>query len=79
MSDSERKIGDLTVHIDRDTCIGSGNCVNVASDLFEIDDEGVAAFCEKPGADREKTLEACRICPVEALVVRDEDGQQIVP
>lgn len=53
--------------------------MNVASDLFEIDDEGVAAFREKPGSDREKTLEACRICPVEALFVRDEDGKQVVP
>ena len=79
MSTPEKKIGSLTVQIDRDSCIGSGNCVKVAADLFELDDEGVAAFCENPATDRERTLEACRICPVEALTVRDEAGEQVVP
>ena len=81
MSDTvERKIGELTVRIDRRTCIGSANCVKVEPDLFRMDDEGVAAF--SAGAERvarDAVLEACRVCPVEALTVEDAAGNRIAP
>ena len=81
MSDTvERKIGEVTVRIDRRTCIGSGNCVKVAPELFRMDDEGIAAF--SAGADRvarDLVLEACRVCPVEALTVLDAAGNRIGP
>jgi ferredoxin len=76
----EKKIGDLTVRIDRDSCIGSGNCVKVAGDLFALDDEGIAAFA--PGAEKtpaDTVVEACRICPVEALIATDPDGERHAP
>lgn len=75
-----KKIGDLTVRIDRELCIGSGNCVKVAPDLFELDDETIASFA--PGADsvpRAKILDACEVCPVQALVVTDAEGRELVP
>ena len=74
----ERKIGDLTVRIDRRTCIGSANCVKVDPELFRLDDEGVAAF--GAGADRaakDAVIEACSVCPVEALHVVDSSGGEI--
>ena len=81
MSDSvERKIGDLTVRIDRRTCIGSANCAKVEPDLFRMDDEGIAAF--SAGADRvpkDAILEACQVCPVEALTVHDAAGNRLAP
>ena len=74
------RIGDLTVSIDRPSCIGSGNCVKVATELFRLDDEGIAAFAEKAAdAPRDVVLEACRVCPVEALRVTDGDGKDLVP
>ena len=76
----ERKIGELVVEIDRRTCIGSGNCVKVDPALFRLDDEGIASFAA--GADlvaREVVVEACSVCPVEALRVRDASGAQLVP
>lgn len=81
MSDpAERKIGKLHVVVQRDSCIGSGNCVKVAPDLFELDEEDVAAIkAEADGVPGEQVLEACRVCPVEALLVRDESGEQVVP
>jgi ferredoxin len=75
-----RKIGDLTVRIDRELCIGSGNCVKVAPDLFDLDDESVCTFL--PGAEsvpRGKVIDACEVCPVQALVVTDASGKEIVP
>jgi ferredoxin len=75
-----RKIAGLTVHIDRTLCIGSGNCVKVAPDLFDLDDETVCVFT--PTAEsvpRTKVVDACEVCPVQALTVTDETGRQLVP
>lgn len=76
----ERKIGELTIRIDRATCIGSGNCAKVAPGVFELDAEAVAAFTEKRDvAEPEQLLEACRVCPVDALLAISSDGKQLVP
>lgn len=81
MSDFEdRAIGDLTIRIDRLLCVGFGDCVEVAPAAFELDAEGIATIRSGAGrAEREQLLEACRSCPVDALVVLDEEGRQIVP
>ncbi len=76
----ERKFGDLTVQIDRDTCIASANCMKVAPEIFELDEEGICRFkAGAPEIERERLLEACEVCPVDALIVLDAAGQQIVP
>ncbi len=76
----ERTVGDLTVRIDRLLCVGFGDCIDVAPDLFEFDDEGIVVFREPaPAIDRERLLEACDVCPVDALSVHDPAGQQLVP
>jgi len=76
----ERKIADLDVKIHRDVCIGTQNCIRVASDVFELDEKQICTFRPNEAAiDREKLLEACRVCPVEALSAFDEDGSQLVP
>ncbi|HMB71020.1 MAG TPA: ferredoxin [bacterium] len=80
MAETERRIGDLTVRIDRDSCISSGNCVKVAPGLFELDDEAIVVFAKTADdASSEQVTEACEICPVEALTVTDSSGKQIVP
>lgn len=76
----ERKIGELTVRIDRLLCVGFGDCIDEAPEAFEFDDEGIAVFAENAEAtDRERLLEACEICPVDALTVLDGEGKQLVP
>lgn len=80
MSDTERRIGDLTVNIDRDACIGSGNCIKVAPELFELDDESIVVFARTAAdAARALVLEACAVCPVEALTVKDSSGKRVIP
>ena len=81
MSDfADRKFEDITVRIDRGLCIGSGNCIKVEPQAFEFDDEGIVAFRAEPGQiDRGRLIEACEVCPVDALFVLDADGKQIVP
>lgn len=76
----ERTISGVTVRIDRALCIGSGNCVNLAPEIFEIDDENIVDFKDDtPDIDQDRLVDSCAICPVDALIVEDEDGDQLVP
>lgn len=75
----ERRIGDVTVTIDRDLCVGFGDCVSGAPEAFVLDDEGIVVFTPSPVVSRERLLEACAACPVDALSVVDADGRPLVP
>ena len=76
----ERKIGDLTVRIHRTMCIGSANCIKIAPELFELDSENVVAFTGGSAPlERDQVLEACQVCPVDALIVLDAAGDQLIP
>jgi ferredoxin len=76
----ESKIAGLIVRIDRNACIATGNCMKVAKNIFEFDSEQICSFrSHERTVDRERLIEACRVCPVDALTVIDEDGDQIVP
>jgi ferredoxin len=77
----EQQFGDVTIQIDRDTCIGSGNCTKVAPEVLDLDDELIATFRDEASGevDREKLLEAVRVCPVYALKALNDNGQQQAP
>lgn len=80
MAETQRHISGLTITIDRDTCIGSGNCARLAPEVFELDQTGIIAFREDaPDIDPQRLVESCRVCPVDALVATDADGQQLAP
>ena len=76
----ERKVGGLTIRIDRLLCVGFGDCIEAAAEGLEFDQDGIVAFRE--GIDsvtRERLFTACDICPVDALTLLDEEGRQLVP
>ena len=74
----EKKFGELTVRIDRGKCIASANCVQVGAEVFELDGEGIVSFREEEEhIDRSELFEACKVCPVEALILIDEDGKEL--
>jgi len=76
----ERQVAGLTVKIDRLICVGFETCVEVAPDLFQMDEEGIAIFTSDTNeVDKETVLEACKECPVDALVVLDASGNQLHP
>ena len=80
MDIEERQVAGLMVKIDRLICVGFETCVEVAPDLFEMDEEGIAIFTSDTSAvDKETVLEACKECPVDALVVLDASGNQLHP
>ena len=77
---SERTLAGLTIRIQRDLCVGFCDCIDVAPDVFELDDEGIAVFkTGDPDVDQEVLLDACSSCPVDALTALDEEGAQLVP
>jgi ferredoxin len=64
----------IQVTVDRGLCIGSGDCVDTAPDVFQLDDEDKAVVVDPDGAPLDDVIEAARNCPVSAIFVVGEDG-----
>ncbi len=76
----EKTVNGLKIIIDRDMCIGTANCIKIAGEVFELDNQKIVTF--RPDIkelDRKMLIEACSVCPVNALTAIDENGNQIVP
>lgn len=75
-----RKIGKLTVTVDRDLCIGAASCIAVAPKTFQLDNEAKAIFLDTAEEELpEAILDSARACPVAAIIIHDEKGKQIYP
>lgn len=55
--------------IDRDRCMGSGNCAYWAPLVFDLDDEGLAVVVGDPSGSGDRVLLAARNCPTGAITV----------
>jgi ferredoxin len=64
----------IHVEVDRSLCIGSGDCVDTAPDVFQLDDEDKAVVVDPDGAPLDDILEAAQNCPVTAIFVIGENG-----
>jgi ferredoxin len=68
------------VVVDRKACIGAATCVVVAPDAFELDNENIAVVkTEAMNVDDETLLMAAQSCPTQAIILFDEEGNQIFP
>lgn len=81
----------MRVEFDRDTCIGMYQCV-AEWDAFEKNkDDGKADLVDSDEADDDVFVReipddeefdakfAARVCPVDAITVYDDDGDQLLP
>ena len=69
----------LTVKVDRNLCIGTGDCVVIAVNTFVLDEESKSTV-KTQGADSDEALmKAAKTCPVSAIIVTNESGQQVFP
>ena len=60
----------LEVSVDRDLCIGSGNCVYEAPGAFDLDDDQIAIVVDPSAAPEDAVAAAARKCPTHAITVR---------
>ena len=69
----------LTIRVDELICVGFGDCVGVAPEVFVLNGDGTVDFRDVETAVPERLLEACQACPVDALTIVDGTGRQLVP
>jgi len=65
LEDSEDPVG--KVQIDRDACMGSGNCLLYAPDVFDLDDDGVAVVRGDTEGHEDMVRLAAKNCPTTAI------------
>lgn len=89
----DKKIAKITV--DRGLCIGAGSCLTAADGVYELDEENKAvlllkgggkesgpaekANLENEGVTDEQLLAGAQACPTMAILLHDENGEQIYP
>ncbi|MDU0293405.1 ferredoxin [Saccharothrix longispora] len=71
-------MGNWTVGVDRDTCIGTGMCTSTAPARFRLVD-GLASPVDESVEPDDAVLDAADSCPMEAILVRDSAGSVLAP
>jgi len=65
----------IRIEVDRGLCIGSGDCVDTAPGVFELDEDDKARVIDPDGEPYDLVLEAAGNCPVTAIFVYGESGE----
>lgn len=65
----------IRVEVDRGLCIGSGDCVDTAPAVFQLDDEDKAVVIDPDGEPVDLVIDAATNCPVTAIFVYGEEGE----
>lgn len=64
----------MKISVDRELCEGSGMCVEIAPELFELgEDDGLAVVRgdgSVPAGLEGKAIEAAETCPVQAILAQ---------
>ena len=60
----------LEIRVDRNRCIGSGQCVHWAPGVFTQDEEAISVVVDPRGEPEEKIVMAVNRCPVGAISLR---------
>jgi ferredoxin len=66
----------VKIEIDREKCMGSGNCSFWAPATFDLDDDGVAMVVDPDGDGDDKVVLAAQGCPTQAISVW-RDGEKL--
>lgn len=63
----------------RDICIGAASCVAISPKVFALDNEAKAVILDQEADTPDNILAAAQSCPVNAIIIEDENGKQIWP
>ncbi len=69
----------MRVRVDREVCVGIGNCVAVAPTVFQLDAENKATVLKPDSDNEDKLINAAESCPVSAIIIEDDTGRQVYP
>jgi len=64
----------IRIVIDRERCVGSGNCLYWAPGTFDLGDDGVSVVVDPEGDDEERIRVAAEGCPTRAITVENRTG-----
>lgn len=67
----------MKIEVQRNKCISIASCVAIASETFELDDDGIATVKNKEGNDRQTIIDAAKSCPVQAIYLYENNGDPI--
>ncbi|HWQ40583.1 MAG TPA: ferredoxin [Desulfosporosinus sp.] len=61
----------MIVEVEKDACIGCGNCPEFCPEVFKMDDDGIAVAYTNPvpSANESSAQEAADGCPTDAIHV----------
>jgi ferredoxin len=69
----------MKVEIDRDGCIGNGNCESVCSEVFRVESGKATVIAKEVGQDRlDEVVHAATDCPVQVITVW-EGSKRVYP
>jgi ferredoxin len=66
----------LEIVINREVCMGSGNCSFWAPGVFDLDDDGIAIVLDVAAQPEDKVVLAAQGCPTQAISVTN-NGQKL--
>ena len=69
----------MKVRVDRNLCTGLGNCEVLAPTVFKLDKHNKAVVLDDKSVDEDMLMSAAESCPMNAIIIEDDDGNQIYP
>lgn len=73
-------VNGLTVHIERDLCIGAATCLAIAPEVYALDNEAKAIIIDTAANETDQNIiDAARACPTAAISITDTDGNKVFP
>jgi len=60
----------MNLKIDKEKCIGCGQCISICDSVFDFDDDNLAKVIQNPvnNDNKENTIVAIQSCPTEAII-----------
>jgi len=69
----------MKIQVLTNQCIGAGSCVAIAPNTFVLDENNQSQVTDQTGDPADAQMAAAQACPVNAIIITDDDGNQLWP
>jgi ferredoxin len=69
----------VKVKVDRNLCTGVANCEALAPTVFKVDKTNKVVLLDAKSVDDKTLMDAAEACPENAIIIEDDDGNQVYP